>query len=218
MAVGFGQKETFLSFDGTDDSVDIGDPDALEPTDTITVAFWFKSTTAADDAYSAVRHDGHINPLQLTSGDVGRAVHFIGGTFYTAKFTWSDWNDGNWHFYVARYDSGVGMEVYIDDMTTTVATNTTTGTLDTTTNPWCLGAAIGRSAEYWDGSLDIVFIFNKALSEDERVRLKIKQHRNMKCTELNKLYWGKELTMAEIAEMKKLLSKLNPVIKGGRVD
>jgi len=40
----------------------------------------------------------------------------------------------------------------------------------------------------------------------------------MKCTELNKLYWGKELTMAEIAEMKKLLSKLNPVIKGGRVD
>jgi len=157
-----------LEFDGENDYVDLGDPDVLEPTDEITVSFWFKSTTTATAGQSAVRHDGHFTPLQLTSGGDGRAVVFIGGTTYTAPFDWSNWNDGGWHFYVAIFDSTAGTKIYIDDMTTPVATDSTTGTLDTTSKPWQLGRAEYNS-EYWKGVLGSVRFYDRAISESERV-------------------------------------------------
>jgi len=165
-------SKPYLSFDGTDDYVSLGDPAILEPTDAVTVAFWFKSTQGYSSAEqkSAVRHNGHFTPLQLNQNGPGRAVVFIGGNFYTATFDWTNWNGGSWHFYVAWFDSGTGTKVFIDDMATAVGTDATTGTLDTTTDPWQLGRA-EFNAEYFAISLSNLFIFNKALTQSERVAL-----------------------------------------------
>jgi len=162
-----GKIGSALSFDGVDDYVDIGDPDPLEVTDYITVSFWFKSTVAADAYQSVVRHNRHTIPLQLTSNGTARALVTIGGSNYAASFDWGNWNDGNWHFYVVTFDKDVGTKVYIDDMVAPVTTDSHTGTLDTTTNPWQLGRS-EADAEYWDGTLDEIRLYARTLSEAER--------------------------------------------------
>jgi len=157
-----------LSFDGDDDWVDLGDPASLEPTDYMTVLFWFKSTSAQSGAwYDVVRHDGHFNSLQFWSGTGG-----AGNLFYRRKRLQIRFHVGQlerWGlaFLRVQYSKDSGGELYIDDMTTPLATNSQTGTLDTTTDPWDLGGGTGHHA---DVDLGTVRIYSSFFSQSDRVK------------------------------------------------
>lgn len=133
------------SFDGVDDYANLGDAAELTPTNSLSVSFWFKTSESASDFKSIARHNNHFTPLQLTPNSDGQAVPFINGSTYETKFPWN-YGDGVWHHYVTTYDQTNGTRIFVD--TTEVASNSTTGNLDSNTSNWYLGAAAGNGSEY----------------------------------------------------------------------
>jgi len=79
---------------------------------------------------------------------------------------------GAWHHYVATYDGGTlssGIKIYVDGVRVDNANyeaGATFVSMVNTTQPVRIGN-IGETASYFDGSIDEVMIWNRALTQDE---------------------------------------------------
>jgi predicted alpha-1,2-mannosidase len=155
-----------LSFDGTNDYVEVVNTTALNATAAISTTAWFKTSQAGTAYASILRHDGHFTGFQITKYGTARAVYWVGATSYSATFNWDNiYNNNVWHHIATVYDANVGLSIYIDG--SLVASNTTNkGALGTTTKNFCLGAS-ETGTECYKGLLDDVRVYNKALSVAE---------------------------------------------------
>ena len=73
-------------------------------------------------------------------------------------------NDNNWHHFVCVYEKGVGISLYIDNGTP--GFTATTGTIDNDAVDFNIGRR-GDGLNYFDGQIDEVAIFSRALSSGE---------------------------------------------------
>ncbi len=161
------------SFDGVDDYMSINDSNSLDITDSITLSVWIK--TNGTNTHSAIIsklgagwYDNNAYYLNVNNDSF---IHFgmnyewengIGlGTNSTTPV-----EDGEWHYIVAVYD-GIRARMYVDGIFE--AESGIDYTLGTKANDFKLkiGWDIYSSSRHFNGQIDDLRIYNRALNDSE---------------------------------------------------
>jgi hypothetical protein len=157
-----GKRGFALRFDGVDDTVAIPHSASLMPTDAITLAAWVKIEGPAQEHYGIIGKSGYSSGYRLLIHGTNKKVLFQ----LTGEKGYSVWSstaipDDQWHFIVATYD-GSKMKLYIDGIKDP-SEKERKGPLDVNTN----SVLIGKPQYAFNGLIDEVRIYSRALSEEE---------------------------------------------------
>lgn len=160
-----GVRGNGFSFDGVGDQITIPN---VEVTNNVSVSFWAKLGTSTP----AVRHAAGRHPGWFVSSNTGSSTVRIAintGTEQNATFdTWASLGTSSWHHYAGVYD-GSTVKAYLDGvLRDTVAQ---TGNINVTGNTRIGAYWNGGDTFRWIGMIDEVYIFDRALTEDEITRL-----------------------------------------------
>jgi hypothetical protein len=151
-----------LDFDGTDDYVDCGNDPSLNITDAITVMAWVKRECLG--SYKGIVSKGKADEgYALSIGYVsGNDIMFTTLGVKDYKFSTSI-TDSNWYHMVVVYDSSYDTTLYLNgDYKEKIEHDVES----ITSNEHCyIGGKLDNI--YFDGSIDEVRIYNRALSAEE---------------------------------------------------
>src|SRR3989344_1357743 len=145
---------------------------SLDITGSITVAGWMKSDNTSGTHYIASKGDFTNSRLWGLLQSNTTIQFFINGSSGYTLLT-SDAGsmpDTNWHHVAGVYD-GTNMNIYVDGI---LAKSTAkTGTINSSSVAVLIGTLInnGSNQEFFDGKLDEVRIYNRALSASEVTQL-----------------------------------------------
>jgi hypothetical protein len=161
-----GQVGTALEFDGTDDYVDCGNSADLNPASAITVEAW----VMMDDktSFQQIVHRGSsfaadINQGPYTMGIYNNRIYWDiadGTTRSSFALSISSLSTGAWYHFAGIFD-GTNQDFYINGVK--YPHTSTVSSMRTDTNP----VLIGGSTFNFNGLIDQVRIYNRALSQDE---------------------------------------------------
>ena len=171
-----GQIAGALSFDGKDDHVDLGGLDVTGSAMTLTA--WFRADAfktpacGSSDCRIISKADGSgegdhhwmLSPISKSGAVRLRFRLRTGGKTDTLIASSGNLSTGTWHHAAAVYD-GSAMRLYLDGVE--VGSRSKSGPLDTN---GAVGAWIGGNPDgsrYWDGAIDDVRIYDRALSASE---------------------------------------------------
>ncbi len=154
------------SFNGSSSDVTISSLSSMFGSKTtFSVSLWFKTTATGNralfDDYTAQNYNLQ---LYLFNGNLNATVRF-GNNDGNMTTSSSTYNDGNWHHVVVTSNQTT-YYTYVDGSqirTWSAPPQTYSGGSPTPT----IGAAAGGTANFFDGEIDQVRIFNKALSASE---------------------------------------------------
>ena len=155
-----------LSFDGVDDYINCGDIDAIDGASKITVTAWIKWEGKVGGL--TVSREFHRKHYVYAFGggwkDHKARFWIYDGSWKNSGDSITDIDDGNWYFIVGVYD-GEYLRLYVDGVE---ESNNYIGstTLYANDEPVIIGSSRG-TAEFWNGIIDEVRIYNRALSENE---------------------------------------------------
>ncbi len=174
-----------LTFDGTNDFVDFGNVLAFERDQPFSFDFWIKQeATVTDDNFVIAKQDNG-NPRGARNGTgyailtnsngmlLVRLIHNqLGG-----RSNWlgidgtTNLRDGKFHHVAVTYDgssSASGLQIYVDGQqeTTTTVSDTLSATI-VSDEPLRFGAREGATIDLFDGVLDEIHVFERALSSNE---------------------------------------------------
>lgn len=168
-----GEVGNALSFDGVDDYVGVADDAALDISgEQITVSAWIRAdriderqVIVAKNAYGANSWILEINPVDFGNGKINFYIDLSGfdGNFgsNTAVAV------GDWCHVVGVYD-GSEKKIYINGQLD--ASQAISGAIPTNDQPVRIGGG-GNMSRYFDGSIDEVAVYDRALSAGEVERL-----------------------------------------------
>ncbi|MFC1721128.1 LamG domain-containing protein, partial [Patescibacteria group bacterium] len=174
-----------LEFDGVDDTVNIYDSVSLDITGAVAASFWMKLDSLpgfTDSIYLVGKGyvDGYaseyIYNVTFKGNGVGGADSDLffyigdGSSFSNIETQPNNWQVGTWYHVVSVWDGATdsgGMRFYIDG-----TLNNTGASSVSSIQSSNLDGAIGDDPDgthhyFFDGTLDDVRIYNRALSEDE---------------------------------------------------
>ncbi len=168
----FGHSNTAYSFDGTDDYIDIGNK--VKPNFPITVSSWIKVNN-----YS---HIGSIFRNDLVNSSAyryGLMLAYNNGVLTIAVYegfsapdnrrnTFSEDDvvtPGVWHNFTAVFHSHTDMESFLDGIQLAITSEGSGSSMKYSTNNGGIGNRSG--GYYFNGLLDDIRVYNRALSEDE---------------------------------------------------
>ena len=168
-----------LSFDGTNDYVNIGD--VLDQTGSFSLSAWVKragdsptgraGTIVGKEMASTAQFMLEI--IDSSEGTSPNTVRFITfGLAVISVYSTQTITNGQWYHIVATFDSSsITQKIYIDGVQN--ATQTTTGTMTANSDTLKIGYSQGTGASnnYFFGVIDDVRIYNRALSAGEVKRL-----------------------------------------------
>ena len=156
----FGQA---ISLDGDGDYVDCGDPPEFDITDQISFTYWIK-VVALDKEWNTVLSRGDDSWRSSRAGLNNFMESGMRGTSGDYLFGVTPVDDGQWHHIAASYD-GTTFYVYADGELD--ASEPSTGQIVVSSFPLYIGDNSGATGRYWNGLIDDVMIFNRALSHEE---------------------------------------------------
>ena len=152
-----------LSFDGTNDRVDVPDAASLDLTTGMTLEAWVKPTSNTGWRTAILKERGSdlLYALYASNGSKPRIE-----TFTTVENTAAGTSAlplGAWSHLAATYD-GANLRFYVNGVL--VTTKATSGSMPNTANPLQIG---GNAVwgEYFSGLIDEVRVYNRALSASE---------------------------------------------------
>ena len=155
-----------MDFDGSS-YISAGNPTALQFTDSFSISGWFKSSSSSSSAIVSkdANASGRCYLVQLNSLSPGtlRFRIFVSNVSVTIDHG-TGLNDNNWHHFVCVYEKGVGISLYIDNGTP--GFTATTGTIDNDAVDFNIGRR-GDGLNYFDGQIDEVALWSRALSTSE---------------------------------------------------
>jgi len=152
-----GKSKKAISFNGVDQKV-VFDKKTFRSGNAVSVAFWFKTNQTGDLIFFMGCGDflvGNNNPM------VSLAISLPGTNSAYGSYT-SD----VWTHYAGTYD-GTDIKVYINGLL--AESKNHPGTISGLNENLFIGSRNG--SEFWEGSLDDLFIYDKALSPAEVVQL-----------------------------------------------
>ena len=169
-----GRLDGALDFNGTSDYVDAGTFDVSGSG--LTMMGWFNAETIpTSDGRIVSKADGpnDFNAWwQLSTTDSGSNRYLrmrikAGGTTTTLADSSVNLATGQWYFAVATYDNSGAMKLYLDGVEIRSGTHSVTGPVDAgPTVPVAIGAN-GTAERFFDGILDDVRVYDRALSATE---------------------------------------------------
>ncbi len=171
-AVTPGKVGQALSFDGTDDSVNVTDANSLDLTSTITVSAWVygRSWVNTEGSFIVSKNGEQSGEYRgyYFAVDTSGYPFFAFNTLGVSGTAVADIavSTGRWYFLSATYDQ-TSIKLYVDGVL--VKTQAETDAMVANTYPLSIGRARPTGSAYgeWDGSIDEVRIYNRALSATE---------------------------------------------------
>ena len=155
-----------LSFDGSSDYIDAGNPTELQLTGALTFSGWIKTSSATyqlmiskDDVTNRCYNFGLLN-----TGEVYGQV-FSSGSATTVQTT-TTWKDGNWHHIAFVYIPSTSMEIFIDGNSEILSTSSIPASIDNDPANFNIGRRTD-GARYFNGSLSNVAIWTQAISAED---------------------------------------------------
>ena len=159
----------YLTFDNSNDRVEISNSDSLNPTDELTIEAWVNFDANSPDF---IFEKGAVNTqwsLFSHGADIMfRTFHEPDSGYTSTSVTKSNYiTNGQWHHIVGSWD-GANKRIYIDSYLTRTAAKS--GSLKTSTATAAVGS-FGTSASYpFGGKIAKVNIYNKGLTASEVLR------------------------------------------------
>ncbi|KPK34154.1 MAG: hypothetical protein AMJ65_18750 [Phycisphaerae bacterium SG8_4] len=160
----FGQA---ISLDGDGDYVDCGLDPKFDITEFITFTYWIKVAefdrqwntviSRGDDSWRSSRAD--LNPFMEAA---------VGGTSGNYLYGVTPVDDGEWHHVGWVYD-GTMSYLYVDGEVD--ATEENSGQITVSSYPLYIGDNSQATGRFWNGLIDDVMIYNRALTQDEVQRV-----------------------------------------------
>lgn len=166
VSAGLEQLGNALSFDGVNDYVDVVDSSSLNPTAAIALEAWVNPTALGTAWFVSKRVAGFGSPAYiLDTGGTGIPATsvIIGGVTKSASAT-NPLAVGAWTHLVGMYD-GTNVKLYVNGVL--IATTAATGPIDTVAASVNIGAYSNGSSYYFNGLIDEVRIYERALSVTE---------------------------------------------------
>ncbi len=170
-----GSSDTAATFNGTTDYVDVGNFDVSGTG--LTLSAWFNANNLGVDvdhriiskcASSGQQIDDHS--WMLSTEDIAGENYLrfrleAGGTTSTLLASTVDLSTNHWYFATATYDAATGsMKIFLDGVEIASRSHAVGGAVDTDpTRPVWIGAN-PNGAAYFDGQIDEVAIYDKALT------------------------------------------------------
>jgi len=155
----FGRSDMAYYFNGSNSYIN----SELDVSETdYTLSLWFKTNCNSCGIYSVVSGAGaHDRHVYLNSGNIYARI-YSEETIHGANI----YSDDQWHHVVHEYSSDIGgQRIYVDGKLEAK------GTKSNSNFTWQTHIRIGYSVQayydYFNGSIDDVRIYNRALSEDE---------------------------------------------------
>jgi len=172
MGVCTGQLPQYVAqFNGASSYVNVGSTSSLNPTATITTSAWINLNSPGVN-YQTILTKRNSNTAKQyvlgtadTCSDVKRMMTFtisIGNTWVKSGCSQS-LDYGKWYYAVGTYD-GSYVSIYINGVLVNSAS--TTGAIDTTSEPLSIGLNRGYSI-YFNGSISNVQIYNTSLTANQ---------------------------------------------------
>ncbi len=153
-----------LSFDGVNDFVDLGDNAAFDFTEQITLSAWVNTNDAGNGQHNpyvgkgdqtyAIKH-ANSNTIEFFIYDAG---------WHTANVTVDSLFNGEWHHVLGTYD-GNELKTYVDGVLG--ATVAHEGSIEVQTHNLTIAMNSQETDRYYDGVIDEVKIYDRALSPSE---------------------------------------------------
>ncbi len=156
-----GKVDGALRFDGIDDIVVVPDSASLDITQEIVIAMWVRPFSIPSVAVRLIEKTDYWGPYQVEFAEGLKPRFHILGAGHTAN---SAISLDEWNFLAFTYN-GTNKRIYINgllDLDLLV-----TGHLTTDDNPVTIGGSLAYSFTFFDGIIDDVRIYNRALSEEE---------------------------------------------------
>jgi len=159
-----GPSGTALDFDGTDDYVDCGNDVSLNITDAITIAAWIKpATTSGVHFIMSKRNAWNINNIELYENGDGVIFIIHDGSNNDDIAVASVLTADTWSHIVATFDRSY-MRIYVDGVEEGTPEARPEAIL---TNADSLIIGAHKTGQRFNGAIDEVRIYNRALSADE---------------------------------------------------
>ena len=155
-----------LSFDGVDDYVEVPDSDSLEGMEELTISIWAKWTDKTTPSEQWLYRKRGCYSLRQQNGIINYIV--IYGQTDTVYINPNyEIIEGEWHNFVIVYDSvDKTLDFYVDGLLHTHGTNKDGGLVGSSSYNLRIGA-YGDAHFFFNGIIDEVRIYNRALSEEE---------------------------------------------------
>ena len=154
-----------MSFDGSSEYIDIGNPTELQLTNNISVSGWFKTSSTSVMNMFTKRASGINNwAVYMQSGKIYFWVSVDGSSVPVQVISATTLNDGNWHFF-AGVREGTSLKLYIDNLTAVTGT-IASGSLTNPNGTVMIGKAAVNSFLF-NGELDHFAVFDYALSASQ---------------------------------------------------
>ncbi len=156
-----GKLQGALQFDGIDDYVDCGNDSSLGITAEITLGVWVKTNDAANGQHNpyVTKGDHSYGIKHHTSNNIEYFIY--DGGWQVARYPVDSTFNGVWHHLAGTYD-GSELRLYIDG--TLVTTVAHSGTIASSPFNVNIGRNTEASTRFYEGALDDVRIYNRALS------------------------------------------------------
>jgi hypothetical protein len=157
-----------VSLNGSDQYISVADSAAFDLTD-MSISLWFKTENTARN-YLVGKHGGTGSGPRIHTESNGFLMWWVDSSSGYEGAPSSSYYDGNWHHVVATYEGGTVQDIklYLDGSAVPIdwagASSSAVGTND---EPLVLGAE-GGTANFLNGMLDDVGIFDHVLTADER--------------------------------------------------
>ncbi len=155
-----------LSFDGVDDYVEVADSESLDITDAITIEAWAKVNSWVN-SYPRILAKKNAYSLYFNASTHRVEMQIYQSGSVKIVEAQQDLSLNTWYHIVGIYDSSTGFKIYINGNEVPLAGDTgTTGSIDSNANNVLIGQYEGL-VRYFNGTIDEVRIYNRALSEKE---------------------------------------------------
>jgi beta-galactosidase len=155
-----------LDFDGVNDYVDCGANTSLDITAKVTLSVWVKTRDSGNGQYNPFVAKGDTSyGLQHQNGNnIEFCIYDAGAWPYTWMTGVTSSFNGTWHHVAGTYD-GSELKVYVDGLLR--GTTAHTGAIATSTYAVSMGRNSQQTTRYYEGLIDEVRIYNRALSASE---------------------------------------------------
>ncbi len=166
-----------ITFDGSNDYIDLGSPANLNITGDVTVAAWFKANgdyTTAQGLVGNIPGGGNVANYFLTFGYTDNKMEFWNNANDKVVSSATSISNDNWHHYVGTRTGSTNNwtdKIYIDGVLDNTVTGSTQNPNGGATDPVALGRAGAFNGYYLKGSIDDVRIYSRALSAAEIAQL-----------------------------------------------
>ncbi|MFH1715752.1 MAG: LamG-like jellyroll fold domain-containing protein, partial [Planctomycetota bacterium] len=161
-----GASGTALDFDGDGDYVDCGNSPLFDVTEQLTVAAWINIRAIAGDWRTIIAKGD--NAWRMGSYQSTQRMHFAfedGSRGWQAANSDSEVPLNEWHHVCGTYDLVNGGRIYIDGVLN--GSNPDIGGITLDAYNVYIGDNSQNTGRFWDGLIDEVVIYNRALSELE---------------------------------------------------